>query len=252
MSLVPAKFSNTAAKQPWITTHIKRLSRKKQRLYNLARASNCPIKWKTYRNFKKEVQHKCREAYHRYITSLIDSTGSITKRLWTYIKKQRKDNCGVASLKHEGNIHNDSLTKAQLLNKYFTSVFTSSTSATFPPLNEPPLPDITTLSIDTRGVLTLLQNLQAHKASGPNEIPARLLKEFSEEFASLLTFLFQASINQSLVPLDRKHANIMSVFKKGDRSLRSNYRPVSLTCICSKILEHIVHVFTYFFSLIPI
>ena len=69
LSLVPAKLSNTAAKQPWITTHIKRLSR---HLYNLARASNCPIKWKTYRNFKKEVQHKCREAYHRYITSLID------------------------------------------------------------------------------------------------------------------------------------------------------------------------------------
>ena len=241
LSLVPTKFSNTAAKQPWITTHIKRLSRKKQRLYNLARASNCPIKWKSYRNFKKEVQHKCREAYHRYITSLIDSTGSITKRLWTYIKKQRNDNCGVASLKHEGNIHNDSLTKAQLLNKYFTSVFTSSTAATFPPLNEPPLPDITTLSIDTRGVLTLLQNLQVHKASGPDEIPARLLKEFSEEFATLLTFLFQTSIQQSLVPLDWKHANIMPTFKKGDRSLCSNYRPVSLTCICSKILEHIVY-----------
>ena len=97
-------------------------------------------------------------------------------------------------------VHNDSLTKAQLLNKYFTSVFTSSTAATFPPFNEPPLPDITTLSIDTRGVLTLLQNLQVHKASGPDEIPARFLKEFSEEFAALLTFLFQASIQQSLVP----------------------------------------------------
>ena len=36
LSLVPAKFSNTAAKQPWITTHIKRLFLKKQRLYNLA------------------------------------------------------------------------------------------------------------------------------------------------------------------------------------------------------------------------
>ena len=199
LSLVPAKFSNTAAKQPWITTHIKRLSRKKRRLYNLARASDCPIKWKTYRNFKKEVQHKCREAYHRYITSLIDSTGSITKRLWTYIKKQRKDNCGVASLKHEGNIHNDSLTKAQLLNKYFTSVFTSSTAATFPPLNEPPLPDITTLSIDTRGVLTLLQNLQVHKASGPDEIPARLLKEFSEELICCITHIFISGFHPAVL-----------------------------------------------------
>ena len=58
---------------------------------------------------------------------------------------------------------------------------------------------------------------------------------------SLLTLLFQASIHQSLVPLDWKHANIMPIFKKGDRSLCSNNRPVSLTCICSKIVEHIVY-----------
>ena len=205
---MPTKFSNTTAKKPWITTHIKHLSRKKQRLYNSARASNCPIKWQIYRIFKKEVQHKCQEAYHRYITSFIHSAGSVTKRLWYYIKKKCKDNCGVASLKHDGNIYNDSRTKAQLLNKYFTSVFTPSTSATFPPLNEPPFPDIISLNIDTRGVLTLLQNLQAHKASGPDQIPARLLKEFSEELAPLLTLLFQASIHQSLVPLNSKHAKI--------------------------------------------
>ena len=103
-------------------------------------------------------------------------------------------------------------TKAQLLNKYFTSVFTPSTSATFPPLNEPLLPDIISLNFDTRGVLTLLQNLQANKASGPDQIPARLLKEFSEELAPSLTLLFQASIHQSLgvtqLETCKYHANL--------------------------------------------
>jgi hypothetical protein len=53
--------------------------------------------------------------------------------------------------------------------------------------------------------------------------------------------LFQASLKQGSVPSDWKSAMITPRFKKGDRSKASNYRPVSLTSICSKILEHIIH-----------
>ena len=76
---------------------------------------------------------------------------------------------------------------------------------------------------------------------------AYLLKETSNEMAPILTFIFQASLLQSSVPSDWKKANIVPLFKKGDRTVPNNYRPVSLTCICSKILEHIVysHIFTH-------
>ena len=65
------------------------------------------------------------------------------------------------------------------------------------------------------------------------------------ELAPPLTFVFQASINQLSVPLDWKQASIVPIFKKGDRTLCTNYRPVSLTCICSKVLEHIVYSHIY-------
>ena len=68
-----------------------------------------------------------------------------------------------------------------------------------------------------------------------------MLKECAVEIAPSLTLLFQASINQSVVPTEWKHALVTPVFKKGDCSLPSNYRPVSLTCVCGKILEHIVY-----------
>ena len=71
--------------------------------------------------------------------------------------------------------------------------------------------------------------------------PNCLLKECADEIVPALTLLFQASINQSGVPTEWKHALVTPVFKKGDRSLPSNYRPVSLTCVCGKILEHIVY-----------
>ena len=52
--------------------------------------------------------------------------------------------------------------------------------------------------------------------------------------------LFQASLNQGKVPEDWKRATIVPLFKKGDKARAVNYRPVSLTSISSKLLEHII------------
>ena len=59
--------------------------------------------------------------------------------------------------------------------------------------------------------------------------------------------IFRASLSQSAIPSQWKIANIVPIFKKGNRSNRGNYRPVSLTCICSKLLEHIIysHIFSH-------
>jgi len=129
-------------------------------------------------------------------------------------------------------------TKAQLLNNYLTSVYTPNSSSPSPSLNTPSYPEISDLSIDVNDVAKLMQELDAAKAPGPDGMPARFLKMFYAELAPLLTFVFQASINQLSVPLDWKQANIVPIFKKGDRTLCTNYRPVSLTYICSKLLEH--------------
>ena len=43
------------------------------------------------------------------------------------------------------------------------------------------------------------------------------------------------------MPSAWRRANISPIYKKGDRTDASNYRPVSLTAICSKVLEHIIH-----------
>ena len=56
----------------------------------------------------------------------------------------------------------------------------------------------------------------------------------------IFTVLFQASLDQGIIPADWKSANVVPVFKKGDRAKPENYRPVSLTSIVCKTLEHIV------------
>ena len=78
------------------------------------------------------------------------------------------------------------------------------------------------------------------KATGPDGISARILKEFAPELSPLLTNIFNKSIQEGEVPKDWRQANVIPVFKKGEKYIASNYRPVSLTCICCKIFEHIV------------
>ena len=86
----------------------------------------------------------------------------------------------------------------------------------------------------------LLRNLNISKASGPDNIPNILLKECAAELSPVVTHLFQKSIDSGTLPQDWTSANIAPIYKKGDRHKAENYRPVSLTSVLSKILEHII------------
>ena len=68
--------------------------------------------------------------------------------------------------------------------------------------------------------------------------------------APVYTILFQASLDQGSVPEDWKTAHITPIFKKGDPKKAANYRPISLTSITCKLLEHIIHsnIMTHFDS----
>ena len=90
------------------------------------------------------------------------------------------------------------------------------------------LPDIT---VCETGVRKLLEAVKPHKATGPDAIPARLLKDYAAEIAPVLTLIYQASLDQGTVPVEWKHACVIPVYKKGDRGSTSNYRPISLTSI---------------------
>ena len=86
----------------------------------------------------------------------------------------------------------------------------------------------------------LLRQLNPNKAHGPDEISPQLSKLVSEEIAPALTIIFQQSYDQSSTTMDRNSAIVMPIFKKGLISDQSIHRPISLTCICCKTMEHIM------------
>ena len=84
------------------------------------------------------------------------------------------------------------------------------------------------------------KGLNHSKALGPDELHPRILKELATELGPVFAHLFQQSIDTGEIPKEWSLANICPLFKKSDRSLACNYRPVSLTCVPCKLLEHIV------------
>ena len=89
-------------------------------------------------------------------------------------------------------------------------------------------------------VTKLLKGLNPFKALGPGELHPRVLKELASEFGPVSAHLFKQYSDTDEIPKEWSLANKCPLFKKEDRSLACNYRPVSLTCVPCKLLEHIV------------
>jgi hypothetical protein len=56
----------------------------------------------------------------------------------------------------------------------------------------------------------------------------------------MLRFIFQQSYDTGETPADWKNALVAAIYKKGTKSDPANYRPISLTCLCCKVMEHVV------------
>ena len=149
------------------------------------------------------------------------------KRFWSYVKQLKKEDPGVADLEIEGKIFSDGETKAEILNKQFSSVFTNETVSDPPSVgrNEPK-PSISPLIITIAGVTKQLTSLKTNKACGPDNIPSWFLKKCAHEISPILTDIYRDSIITGTVPLKWKNANVCAIFKKGKKSdpARMTYR----------------------------
>ena len=240
---VPSKMSSTRANQPWFNSDTKSILRRKSRAFKKARRTNNTKHWARFKRLKKEARKVCRYTYNKYVRDIINSepASGRNKKLGALVKSKRRDQTGIAPLKDGGFLHADPKAKANILNRQFTSVFSTDNGTPLPDLGPSKHPSMDSICVNKNGVIKLLRNLKPHSASGPDGIPTMLLKHTAEEIAPAVTMLFQASLDQGQVPTEWKKAHIVPLFKKGSRHDAANYRPISLTSVLCKLCEHIIH-----------
>ena len=175
-----------------------------------------------YKNLQKETQFYCRK-------DVVSGDDRNPKKLWSFIKAKKCYNSGISPLRRDGVAHSNPQVKANILNNQFAGAFTEEDTSSLPSLGPSPFPDVPAFKIGRAGVKKLLRGLKPHKASGPDNIPTRFLKEAANELVPALCPILTASLNQGYVPDDWKTADVTPIFKKGDHSTPANYRPISLT-----------------------
>lgn len=132
--------------------------------------------------------------------------------------------------------------KANLLNSFFASCFSPPSNS---PSTPPPPPtsqlELSSIQCTEEEVDNLLSSLKVKTSTGPDGISSHMLKNTSYSVSPSLCKLFNRSLSTGCFPAEWKISNITPVFKSGDKGSVSNYRPISLLSIPSKILERIVH-----------
>ena len=156
-----------------------------------------------------------------------------------------KSTSGIASL-HANHLDVNSILvdnnkeKANILNKYFASVYTEEPNGEIPTI--PMLRSLVNqegIIITENAVKKLLSELDANKSPGPDGIHPRFINELTEQLCLPLFIIFKASMKASIIPKQWKLARVSAIHKKGSKKMASNYRQVSITSIVCRTMEKI-------------
>ena len=235
--------SKNKEKQPiWLNNHAMRALKKKHNAYKrwiITKNGNDYIRYRRHCNkVKTTIRNRIKEIERNIAVNIKTNN----KHYWRYANSKLKTKSRVPDLKVSDSRFADSeQEKVDVLNQFFTSVFTREDLSSIPQLEErqfaSPLTDI---NITEELVLNALKSLNASKSPGPDSIHPRILKESAEVIALPLSLIFRSSLSSGMIPEKWKWAHITPVFKKGSKHDKENYRPISLTSVICRLLERII------------
>ena len=225
----------------WIDADIRHLQNKKETAWRKAKKTDSPQSWESFRKLRNRLKNLIHEKYTDYVNSLGAMISENPKRFWSYFRSKTRTRSLPQVIKSNSCTASEAADKAQLFNSYFYSVFTK-------PSDNVVYPDITgfqhellgSVQIEECDLLDILYHLDISKATGPDGISPKLLKECAAQIVKPLCHIFNVSLSSGKLPSIWLKANVVPVYKKGDKQLVENYRPVSLLCICGKIMERAV------------
>ena len=139
---------------------------------------------------------------------------SLKKQFWSFVKSLKKDAFGIASLRENGILKTDTKEKANICNRQFQSAFTREGNSDPPSKGASPFSPKGDITVDPKGVAKLLDGLNVHKAPGPDELNARVLKECSNEISPILALILNESLARAMYQMSGDKLMFLRSLKK--------------------------------------
>lgn len=255
---IPTKYITIRPNdKPWYNSELRRTSRKRDRLKKTALNSGKPSDWQSYKRCRNKVNNMKKYAKEIFFNnlefSMCEMNSTNPREYWKTLKLLVKDNSkscnSIPPLRNtDGSYSISDEDKANVLNDFFISISSlDDTNTVLPDFFPITLKSIENIDITESEITDILSNLVTKKASGPDEVSHRMLKETSKSVCIPLRILFNRSLRESIYPSAWKIANVMPLFKKGEKDIPSNYRPISLISCIGKVMERVIfkHIYNY-------
>jgi hypothetical protein len=255
------RHKRTNKRRPWVTREVQKRRRAKnkawknfQKLKNetksepdcesIARLENLKLRYVNKRNICNNAN---REAIKSFEQKLSKNVKEDSKSFYNYARSKQKRKDRVGPLKKgegTGEVIVDDAEATEVLNEYFSSVFTVEELGNVPEpkhaFSDSGGKGMTQIMFTKENVVEQLKRLKTDKSPGIDELHPKFLHEVREEIGETLAQIFNKSMQTGEVPQEWRDALIVPLFKKGIRSEPGNYRPVSLTSVVCKVMERII------------
>ena len=239
-------------KAPWLTDDVIRLMRERDILKKKAIKSGDKEDWSRFRTLKNKVNYEIKHSKKSFISESIQRSGNNTKNVWNTIRQVVPGKCkstNITCLKNEDVSVTEPKDVANMLNSFFADIGPQLADK-IPTINEnsdrlkedesKPGVKFGFHPVSSDYVLEKLSALPERKATGTDDLPAKLLKLGATSIVEPVTYLINLSLATGMFPNAWKNARICPVFKRGDTTNPSNYRPISILPVISKIIERAV------------
>ena len=190
-----------------------------------------------------DIRDSIRDEARKKEMEAIEKIKTNPRAFYSYEKRQRKTLTTIGPLLDANNkLQSDPKIMSNILQEQYKKAFSQPDSgdANQPASDTSNVPEFSDITISEEEIIKAIDELSLNSAPGPDKIPAKLLKECKKQIAPALVILWRKSLDCGQIPADLLTQTIIPIYKKENKSLPSNYRPISLTSHLIKIFERVL------------
>jgi hypothetical protein len=233
---------------PWVTPEVKTALRKNDRCYKKWKNKGKPLEGRHTVQLVQSETHSiieaAKQAYIDDLSAKLCNPNSGPNVFWTAFTRlvNTKKLVNIPPLiEGVSSLVTNFQEKANIFNQYFATICRPiENGSVLPPPSYLTDKSYSLFTFTNDDIIKIISKLNAHKAHGVDNVSIAMLKICPAEVSVPLKLIFEKCLYLGKFPSSWKKANVQPVHKKESRQLKSNYRPISLLPICSKIFEKII------------